>query len=556
MNLALPVMIARFIPRSLPVLKALPGLRLPLLPLALAATTFVIPRAEAQTTPAFVFGAEPIYVPNEMPAKLRTWHPTNQMEEAGIKRGAPFEAALVRVFNEDTDWSREMAVFRFRDGSVRAWKSRSFSTEDVRVMHEMRAKYAVVSPDARTWITKLDDETQKLVAGKTLNQYDTRHFTFIWGTNPDEEIKEALNSPRFIEKAGDWFEKVWSAYEVDFRAPMPHAGEPHPQRIIVKLYHTGIPGLGNSWANSAEEMWLDPRAMLYGSVVVGHEFGHVVQFYSGGFRIRSSGGAWWETHAENASFNYSPSYSDQFPVMFANLSHGCQWTESRYSNWAILMQLWEKKRTRHLVFGIWTQNRRTQDGASLEDPLETTVRLGQADGSLPHGWDSFGEEIGEMAARMVTMDYINQGYLCDATVNLRKKAISEVTPDETAPGWFKAPAAPKLYAYGIQWIPVTPRPGASQLSVSFRGRSKDNEARWKLTLVAVDKNNVARYSPRLTAVGQAEVKLDMTVKPGEDYFLALAATPAKYRSLAWDQIPEFDYPYTLRASDATLPVAH
>lgn len=528
--------------------------RLRLLPLAFAVILVAPHRAEAQA-PAFVYGAEPIYVPSEMPAVVRTWHPTNQIKEAGIKQGPPFEAALVRVFNEDTPWSSEMAVFRFRDGSARAWKSRSFSSEDIKLMREMKAKSPVPPADPRTWITKLNDPFQKGVDAKTLHLYETRHFAFIWGTASSEENQNALNSPRFIEKAGEWFEKVWTSYEVDFRAPMPHAGDPRPRRIVVKLYGTGIPGVGDGWANSADEMALSPRAIFYGSTVVGHEFGHVVQFYSGGFRIRSSCGPWWETHAENGSFNYSPTHDDKLPVMFTHLSHGCQWPESRYSNWAILMQLWEKQRTRHLVYGVWTQNRRDKTGASLEDPLETTVRLGQSDRSLPNGWESFNDEIGEMAARLVTMDYLNQGYLSDATVDLRKQAMSTVIPDEAARGWFTVPADKKLYAYGIQWIPVTPAPGASELSVSFCGRSKDNDARWRLTLVAVDKNNIARYSPRVTAVGKAEVKIGITVRPGEDYVLAVAATPAKYRSLTWDQIPEFDYPYAVRARGAALPLA-
>lgn len=518
-------------------------------------------RAEAQTAPAFVYGAEAIYVPSEMPAVIRTWHPINEAKEAGtkqdagIKHGAPFEAALVRVFNEDTEWSSEMAVFRFRDGSARAWKSRSFSAEDVKIMHEMKAKAATSPADARTWVTKLSDPIQAAVDAKTVNKYETRHFVFVWGTNPDAEAKAALDSPQFIEKAGAWFEKVWTAYEVDFRAPLPRSGEPHPQRIVVRLYNTGVPGVGSGWADAADVMTLNPRALFYGSTVIPHEFGHVVQFYSGGFRVRSSCGPWWETHAENGSFNYAPTQDDKLPVMFAHLTHGCQWPESRYSNWAILMQLWEKKRTHHLVFDVWTKNRRDKAGDSLEDPIETTVRLGQADRSLPNGWESFNDEVGEMAARLVTMDYLNQGYLADSTVDLRRKAMSTVTLDEIARGWFTAPADKKLYAYGVQWVPITPDPGASQVSVSFCGRSKDNDARWRLTLVAVGKNNVARYSPRVNASGKTEVKLSMPVMPGEQYVLAVAATPTKYRSLTWEQTPEFDYPYAVRAVGASFPLA-
>lgn len=76
--------------------------------------------AAAQSPPPFRYGAEPVFIPSEMPPVVRKWDPTNKLNEPGIVKGPPFEAALVRVFNEDTPWSSEIAVFRFRDGAVRA----------------------------------------------------------------------------------------------------------------------------------------------------------------------------------------------------------------------------------------------------------------------------------------------------------------------------------------------------------------------------------------------------------------------------------------------------
>lgn len=518
----------------------------------LITSVLILQGAAAQPPPVFQYGKEPIFIPSEMPAVVRTWHPANNLNEPGIKKGPPFEAALVRVFNEDTDWSSEIAVFRFRDGTARAWKSRSFSQADVKLMRDMKAKAPIAPVDSRKWTTQLDEATTKRVKDGELNQHETRHFVFIWGNAPEATAKAAMSKPKFIEQAGEWFEKVWTAYEVDFQAPMPYVGDRRPVRIQVNLYGTGIPGVGSGWANSAKAMALDPRAIFYGSTVVGHEFGHVVQAYTGGFMIRSSGGPWWETHAETGSFNCSPTHGDALGTMFTHLNHGCQWPESRYSNWAILMQLWEKKRTRQLVYGIWTKNRRDRAGASEEDPLETTVRLGKADGSLPEGWDSFGEEIGEMAARMVTMDYLNQGYLRDASSEMRKKTMSQLTASATSPGWFDAPADKPLYAYGAHWIPVTPAAGASQIAVSFRGNSKATDAKWRLTLVTVDRENSARYSPRITATGSTEAKVILPVKPGEEYVLVVAATPTKYRSLTWNQTPEFSFPYSVNATGASL----
>lgn len=504
--------------------------------------------SNAEAATGFRYGAEPIFVPCEMPPVLRKWNPTNKLNEPGIKKGSSFQAALVRVFNEDTQWTSEVAVFRFPDGSVRAWKSKSFSESDLKIMREMKAKSPVPAIDKRKWTTRLGEQFETMVKKGELNQHETQHFVFIWGKEPIEEVKDLINSPEFIERAGQWFEKVWAGYEVDMQAPMPYAGSRKPERILVKLYGTGIPGVGNGYANAAKEMAITPIAMRYGSTTVSHEFGHVVDAHTGGFMVRPSVGPFWETHAEHGSFTFSPTDGNTLDKMFEHLHHGCQWPESRYSNWAILMHLWEKKRTRHLVFDVWTKNKRAEGGVSEEDQIETTVRLGKSDGSLPKGWESFTDEVGEMAARMVTMDYVNQGFLADATAEMRKHSMSKVTTIPDAPGWFKPQSDRVLYAYGAHWLPLRKQGGARQLTVSFRGDSEAPDATWQITLVAVNAINEARYSTRTVALNKKEAKVQIDVRPGESYVLAVAATPLKYRTMTWDQIPEFDYPYQVSVS--------
>jgi len=518
-----------------------------LLPLIAAGFAAVSAQSPSAT---FVYGAEPIFIPSEMPPVVRKWDPANKLNEPGIKKGPPFEAALVRVFNEDTPWTSEVAVFRFRDGTVRAWKAKSFSEKDRAVMTAMKAKAPVPKPDARKWTSQLGEDWQKRIEEGTLMKHETAHFVFVWGKQPTPDVKGLMESPDFIQKAGEWYEKVWTAYEVDFQAPMPYAGDRKPRRILVKLYNTGVPGVGNGYANSAREMALTPIAMRYGSTVVGHEFGHVVDAYTGGFMIRSSVGPFWETHAEGGSFSFSPTHGDSLGNMFSHLHHGCQWPESRYSNWAIVMHLWEKKRTRHLIYDPWLKNKRDGNGASEEDQLETTVRLGRSDKSLPDGWESLNDEIGEMGARMVTMDYINQGFLADASAGMRKNTMTRVSADPANPGWFRSPADKALYAYGVHWLPLRKQGSSRQISVAFRGDSKAPDAGWRLTLVAVDGNGVARYSPRVKVTAKDEAKVQIDVKPGEDYVLVVAATPGKYRSLTWDQKPDFDFPYLVQPTGA------
>lgn len=508
--------------------------------------------ASAQSpSSTFRYGAEPIFIPNEMPPVVRKWNPTNKLNEPGIKKGPPFEAALVRVFREDAPSIHEIAVFRFRDGTARAWKARSFSEKDREIMREMKAKSYVPKPDSRKWTTNLWGRIAEGVKDGSLTTYETRHFVFVWGKTPTTDVRRVMDSPQFIEKAGEWFEKVWDAYEMEMQAPMPYAGDRKPQRILVKLYHTGVPGAEEGYANAAKEMAITPHAMRYGSTVVSHEFGHVVQAYTGGFMVRSSVGPFWEAHAEGCSFIFSPTQTDKLGNMFSHLHHGYQWPDSRYSNWAIVMHLWEKKRTRHLIFEPWLKNQRMDNGTSEEDQMETTVRLGRRDKSLPYGWESFNDEIGEMGARMVTMDYLNQGFLADATADMRKRTMSAVAADPENPLWFRSPTDKSLYAYGVQWLPLRKQGSARQITVAFRGDSKAPDAGWRLTLVGVNKDGVARYSQSVRVKGKEESKVLIDTKPGEDYVLVVAATPGKYRTLTWGQKPEFDFPYQVQADGAS-----
>lgn len=517
--------------------------------LTLSLASLLQVQAAAQAQPRFQYGKEPIYVPNEMPPVERIWHPTNELKDPGIKRGSPFEAGLVRVFNEDTQFSSEIVVFRFPDGVVRAWKSKSFSEGDLAIIHQLKKTEPVSPVDSRTWTTDLEMSENIFLQGGEVSTYETHHFVFVYGHDHAGSGNVVFTDPELLKRAGDWLEYVWSYYSVDYHAPMPYEGEAQPKRIVVKLYGTGIPGMADGWANSARMMLLNPKAMYYGSTVVPHEFCHVIQFYSKGFRDRASVGAWWETHAEMGAFNFAPTYSSDFPVMFQNLNKGCQWTESRYSNWPILMQLWEKQRTHDLVFGIWTQNFRGSHGESLEDPIQTTVRLGLASGALPRGWESFNDEIGELAARMVTMDFINQGYLQNSTSDLRRAAFSTLRRRDVDGDWYDSPSN-ALYPYGYDWIRLSPQDGATEIKIKFQGQSRSLNAEWRLTLVGVDDMERARYSPTVTALGKIEAEVSISVHPNEKYVLAVAATPTTYQSLNWGQIPEKTYPYKVEARGA------
>jgi len=495
---------------------------------------------------------EDVNVPNAINGEPRTWTPANAKSTPGFARGGPFEAALIKVFNEDAGDSKEIAVFRMNSGAVRAFQTDSFVQTDIDAIHAFKAAQPAPPRDPNTYKTKDFNNAFSLLADHRVSRYETQHFCFWYGPDRSREGKE-LDDPQYLRKAGEWYEKVWQWNQFQMHAPMPYANDREKFRVNVSLTHTGLPWLsGDDWATSAESMNLMPTAMFYGSTVVPHEFTHVIQFYSGGFRESDSVGAFWETHAEFSAMNFCPFYDDDMKEMMENLRMGFQYPLSRYSNFPILFQLWEKRRTAPLVYGIWPQNLRKPDGSTLEDPAQTMVRLGEQDQILPAGWTSFGDEIGEMAARLVAMDYVNQQYFLDATQPFRAATLFPLKPAHD--GWLTPPQDKKLHAYGVMHFRVIPDSGAKTIEVMLSGRTSSNHASWRLTLVGVNAANECRYSPMARCVLQnssTPVKLD--VQPGETYTIAVAATPMEYSPVRWVEPikePEISYPFELRVVGA------
>ncbi len=73
-------------------------------------------------------------------------------------------------------------------------------------------------------------------------------------------------------------------------APMPYADSPagERRRIAIYLYGTGRPHIDGGdltvhGANASPSVWISAQDMAFGSKTFAHEFGHVIQFYSGAF---------------------------------------------------------------------------------------------------------------------------------------------------------------------------------------------------------------------------------------------------------------------------------
>ena len=376
--------------------------------------------------------------------------------------------------------------------------------------------------------------------------------TLPFGTATIAAAKGTNSDPGYLPKVSQWYEKIWYWNQYQMQAPMPYRNDRLRYKINVSLTHTGLPWLtGDDWATSAESMNLMPTAMFYGSVVVPHEFTHVLQFYSGGYRNSDSVGAFWETHAEFGALMFCPFYDSDMKLMMESLRMGFQYPESRYANFPILIQLWEQKRTAPLVYGIWTGNRRKTDaeGSTLEDPAETMVRLGgrngccRWDGPLsamksekwPPGWWRWTTSTSDISWTPQSHFAISQRCSRPTMIGLR-------LADNDA-----------IYAYGVTHLRLQPDRDATKLRVTLKGLTDANQASWRLTLVAVNGADESRYSAMKRIVAGKEGSVEMDVRPGERYTAAVAATPLHYVPLLWKEpvtAPVPSYPIAIRFEGA------
>lgn len=159
-------------------------------------------------------------------------------------------------------------------------------------------------------------------------------------------------------------------------------------------------------------------------------------------------------------------------------------------------------------------------GAIEPSAYHTIARLGQQRGLWQNGVKGFGDFFGEYAARMVTLDMVEQDML-------RSKhgmpEISYVYPVYGLEKTYRIPnsEAPKTYGFNI--IRLMPEEGASEIVVDFHGfQDPKLHSDWRVCIVAVDDRGRARYSP-LWNKGRMSFGLQAADRR---LWLTVAATPS------------------------------
>lgn len=509
-------------------------------------------------------------------ATERTWtpriavRPDSPRSVKGQATGAPFSAKLVQAYGADYGLARRSVILEMADGCRRQFYASSFSDADLAFINAEAAKQPSV-PDPASYRIEWSEwplVTEEMVERKEINLYETQHFAFWYGNGTDDSYDFARtikNQGRTMEQVlretGEWFEMFWYINRDAIGAPMPFADSNDKRKLNIFLCGTGRPNIDGGdiegcGAGAADKMGISAWALEKGSDIGAHEFGHMIEWYAGGFRDNTDNGPIWETVANWNAFQVTPTL-DEATYYLNNLESGPLFSPSRYAAYPFMSYLYENDRTRKLVFDAWKPALTAQLGG--RDFMDTAVLLGQKTGAYPNGFASFADDMGWYGARLVTMDFLNQSALYDVsrptetTTTVAHLYAPLVPASRTNAALYKSSPMRELRQWGTHLIPL--QTGSSTLKVTLTGRTTANAAAWRFMLVAVKPGNVPVYS----ALGKAEGKTESStllfnVPTGTKLYLAVTATPYRYETLGWQQndqpVKGTSFPYTVRVEGA------
>jgi hypothetical protein len=502
-------------------------------------------------------------------AVSRAWTPRQLVADdttaPGSAVGEPFEARLVIAFGVDGLQTQRQAVLELADGCRRQYTVASLSDADIAVIEAaIQAHPDATDPAEYQLLFETDGPTQADIDAGRLVLHTTQHFAFWRGVDPDGAsnqfvAKSGRDWGLFVQGVGDYMEQHWLLNRDVLGAPMPFANEVERKKINVYVCGTGLTfieggDLTDCGASAAESVWVSAGAMTWGSTMV-HEFGHVIQFYSGGFRDKPEAGTIWETVAE---WNANALTADPWllSTYTDNLESGPLFSHARYGAFPFIASLFENDRTRHLVWQTWLDNQRTAEGATTEDYLPAFVRLAQAQGVYPAGFSSFADDVGWFGARLAAMDFEHQPAMQHRLKGRDGEALSakrEVPLTVTSnAAVFASPAQRPLLQYGTHLVPLTA--AAGKVTVQLTGATTAHQAGWRFTLVSIAANGSVRYAAMATAEGLGSGATAIDHRPGESLYLAVTATPLIYETLGWQEagpVTGTQFPYHVRFSNAT-----
>jgi Family of unknown function (DUF6055) len=480
-------------------------------------------------------------------ADMRSWTPRQTAADnstaIGAAVGQPFEARLVIAYGDGQMKTTRQAVFELANGCRRQYVAASLADADVALIDAAVVAHPLAADPAtyQRWFDP-DFVAQADIDAGVLVSTTTQHFAFWRGVDPkgvsNQFVAEQGGWDAFLQKAGAFMENQWLMNRDMLGAPMPYAGAGERRKINVYLCGTGLPfieggDLTDCWASAADAMWVSGPAMAEGSTIM-HEFGHVLQFYTGGFRDKPDAGMIWETGAEWNSFALA---GDPYflPYLTANLESGPLFSPARYGAFPFMAFLREKDDTRDLMWRTWLNNQRTAEGATTEDFVQAFVRLAQAASVYPKGFISFADDMGWFGARLAAMDFearqalLDWQYRLDGSLHFAKQFVPLVAT--ATANVYTPPVERPLLEYGTHLVPLTAEAG--KVTVQVTGATTAHRAAWRFTLVAVGADGAVRYGKLAAAEGSGSGATAINHRSGEKLYLSVTATPYTYETLGW-----------------------
>lgn len=482
--------------------------------------------------------------------EMRTW----KLKRAIKGYGREFEAAFVAIAGFEA--ADPYVTFILKDGTKRGLPLAVFSNEDQELALALNEEL-MKAAEARRANVDLGEYISEPMANR--NTSFSKYFRFIWGDTRGSGGRWFNEDFRKMNE--EYYDLVFefAVHELGFFPP--YGDENVKRKIDVEVFGTGI---GDGWAFGSHGIWIHPDAMLQGSTVIPHEFGHVLQFYSGGYRHSPFVGFFWETHANWVQHQFIPAVPSALEVYNSRVNHFLSSTRFNYGSWMFLQYMAEHPDLGpDFVNRAWTEvkrqgtnNPRRDHGLSLEDPFQTYMRLGVEDGIFEHPEKGFGDVIGGMAARNVTWDYVFQYVYQNAvSANRRNRIVLEEVPYKE--GWYRPPYAIAPQTYGYNVVELAILDGAESITVEFEGEKANAGADWRATIVVESSDGSVRYSEmwnngvRSIDLNENDVKAYLTV----------AATPFIYEPVDLRQGFQamVRYPYLVKFTGAipqNVPVDH
>ena len=506
--------------------------------------------------------------------EARTWTPRLASQPANPARslaqayGPPFSARLIQAYADDFGEERRTVILELEDGCRRQFRA------DFPVGCRQRGNLrrdGAPSLCARPATYRIQYSSPltspELVRSGELRLLETQHFAIWYGNGNDNRYDfhrtvtaQGRTKAEALRDIADQIERQWLINRDVIGAPMPFADSADKQKLNIFICGTGRPNAGGDFnecgASAGEFMGISGWGLGKGSMVLAHEFGHMIEFFTGGFRGRAEAGPIWETGAEWTAFAVSPHFNASRYYM-DNLENGPLFSMSRYEAYPFMNYLYENDRTRALTWNAWRTSVQAGAWSNLtKDFVETLVPLGQKTGAYPQGYVSFADDMGWYGARLVTMDFFNQRNMRDGlrptpTTNSLAHLYTPLAGGGQA-SVYASPRERPLLQWGTHLVPLTA--GGTTVKVTLTGRTTATSAAWRFSIVAVKDGDVPVYSALGKAAGTASGSTSLAVPSGTKLYLAVTATPYRYELLGWqknDDPPKgTQFPYSVKIEGA------